>query len=585
MADYETNGTLSFSGSPTDESIEIDDWSKANLEKLTQSNGIVRLSEVIDPSTHPPIQQDSKQYSAYENVRPDPDVSNPVLTAGDVTDLAADYIADPFLYVPDSNDSFTDWHMFFEVYTSSNIPISYATSTDQGVTWSYEQVVLDPSDTDLSLPFVFRQNGSYYMLPNRVANDYQPLYKADSFPTQWTEVSQWLSGVSHKFKDHLLFRKDDRWWYLVGTDDGSSQGGVRAYYSDQGIDSIENISSWNAHSQNPVVSGRTSAARGAGRGLIESDGRIIAWFQDCVDVYGDKVRGYEITTLTTTEYADTELSQSPILEGTGSGWNGERMHHYDPWHLDSEGYWRGAVDGDTSNLQEWSIGIYRAGPPGPMFTNRWFYDAGSGSTVTDDVGSYDGTYNNHTWESGAGNGGYFISADGSSTVGNTPTDSAHFGVDTYTAGCWFRADSASSNSIVMESIDTNNSAADQWSIGVGYTTDEVRFKVNQSTNIEISTSINTGTWYFAAFTANASTGDVVAYLGSAADTDLTQVGSSTSYGSANNPGTILSWAAHDYSSGINQYFAGDIDDPVFNSGTAVSQAELESHFDSTKGNY
>ena len=41
-------------------------------------------------------------------------ITNPVLTASDVTDIDAEFVADPFLFYENSS-----WYMFFEVYVPS----------------------------------------------------------------------------------------------------------------------------------------------------------------------------------------------------------------------------------------------------------------------------------------------------------------------------------------------------------------------------------------------------------------------------------------------------------------------------------
>ncbi|PYK99714.1 MAG: hypothetical protein DME19_07665 [Verrucomicrobia bacterium] len=62
-----------------------------------------------------------------------PDVPNPVLTAGAVTDVKAEFVADPFWIKEDSS-----WYMFFEVMNGvvGHGEIGLATSTD-GYRWKY----------------------------------------------------------------------------------------------------------------------------------------------------------------------------------------------------------------------------------------------------------------------------------------------------------------------------------------------------------------------------------------------------------------------------------------------------------------
>ena len=85
---------------------------------------------------------------------------NPVITAESVTDVSAEFVADPFI-VRDGGV----WYMFFEtlVRDTKRGVICLATSAD-GLSWTYERVVmLEP--LHLSYSFVFPSGGSCYMIP------------------------------------------------------------------------------------------------------------------------------------------------------------------------------------------------------------------------------------------------------------------------------------------------------------------------------------------------------------------------------------------------------------------------------------
>ena len=60
------------------------------------------------------------------------DITNPVLTAEDVSDMAAQYVADPFIIREHGS-----WYMFFEVLGRSPKKgvISFAVS-DDGISWT-----------------------------------------------------------------------------------------------------------------------------------------------------------------------------------------------------------------------------------------------------------------------------------------------------------------------------------------------------------------------------------------------------------------------------------------------------------------
>lgn len=290
--------------------------------------------------------------------RPAESIENPVLTAGDVTDYGdVDFVADPFLYVSESEG----WNLFFEVFNADREPtavVGHATSDDRGRSWEYNRIVLR-DETHLAFPYVFEWDGDFYMVPERW-NDERPtavrLYRTESLPDGWEPVST-VVQPDRRLADCAVFRWDDRWWAMVGSDDGERD--LFVYYSDDLL-----VDEWTPHAQNPVVTGRSEAARPAGRPIVDDD-RILVFFQDCAGQYGRKVRAFEVE-LSTTDYTDRERPDSPILEGSGHrlGWNSGRMHHVDPWQI-GDG-WICAVDGNIGFGQRafgdyhWSIGIYRA---------------------------------------------------------------------------------------------------------------------------------------------------------------------------------------------------------------------------------
>src|SRR5262245_60427292 len=74
----------------------------------------------------------------------------PVFTADRVTDIAARFVADPFLVRADGR-----WHVFFEAFNAATGQgdIGWATS-DDARRWSYQRIVLD-EPFHLSYPYVF----------------------------------------------------------------------------------------------------------------------------------------------------------------------------------------------------------------------------------------------------------------------------------------------------------------------------------------------------------------------------------------------------------------------------------------------
>ncbi len=253
---------------------------------------------------------------------------NPVLTAAQVTDVPAWFVADPFMLYAHQT-----WYMFFEVMHADwqRGVIGLATSRD-GWHWQYARVVLQES-FHLSYPYVFTWQDAYYMVPETLEAEAIRVYMAVDFPTTWVCVANVLAG---EYADPSLFRADGKWWMLVCSTPWQHDT-LCLYYADT------LLGPWRAHAQNPLIQGDAHRARPGGRVMVLGD-RIIRYAQDDAPFYGKQVRAFEITELTTTRYTETEVPESPVLQPSGAGWNAKGMHHVDPHRL-AEAYWLSRVDG------------------------------------------------------------------------------------------------------------------------------------------------------------------------------------------------------------------------------------------------
>ena len=262
---------------------------------------------------------------------------NPVLTANDVTDGPAAFLADPFLIHKEGL-----WYMFFEAWVGPGV-ISVATSLD-GYDWTYDRVVLR-EDHHISYPCVFGYDDGggeqYYMVVESSATQSVPLYKSASFPYQWSRVAVLASG--REFADPTIFRWNGTWWMFVSR---AGNDVCYLYYSDH----LE--SGWIEHPHSPIASGR-GVSRPAGRVMVDGP-RVLRLAQKCDIRYGEAVRVFEVDVLTRTAYAEHELPDSPILGASGQGWNAQGMHQCDEQWAGTS--WLAAVDGVAAGI--WSIGIY-----------------------------------------------------------------------------------------------------------------------------------------------------------------------------------------------------------------------------------
>jgi hypothetical protein len=278
------------------------------------------------------------------NLIPAPEVTNPVMTASDVTDVSARFVADPFILVDQGIG-----YMFFEVFNDADGKgiIGLATSSD-GLQWQYEQIVLTES-VHLSYPLVLSHENEYYMIPESAELNEVRVYRATNFPYDWEYASTIACGRA--YVDPTLFFYNQKWWMFVGEVYSSvARGTCRLFYSD------DLLGGWVEHPQSPIVKADTSKSRPAGRSFVFDNDRIIRLAQKNNVIYGQRVRAFEVDVLSETQYAEHEIVESPILYESGTGWNASGMHQFDPWWTGDR--WLGAVDGNNDRV--WSIGIYTA---------------------------------------------------------------------------------------------------------------------------------------------------------------------------------------------------------------------------------
>jgi hypothetical protein len=279
-------------------------------------------------------------YSPFNLVEPTI-VTNPVLKASDITDISARFVADTFLFYENNT-----WYMFTEILNAGNNQgdLSVAISTD-GLHWNYQQIILNET-FHLSYPYVFKFGNNYYMIPETYQKNEIRIYQATNFPYGWSYLATLVSG--RDFVDSSIFRYSGKWWMFTSD---TSNSNCYLYYSD-------NLTSgWVEHPMSPIVNGDASRARLGGRAFVYDTNRVIRTVQKCDVVYGEKVRIFEADTLTTTQYAEHERAESPILSNSGTGWNATGMHQFDPWWTGN--HWNCAVDGHirTTSLI-FSAGIY-----------------------------------------------------------------------------------------------------------------------------------------------------------------------------------------------------------------------------------
>jgi hypothetical protein len=189
--------------------------------------------------------------------------------------------------------------------------ITVVTLDDSARGWSATRPVLD-LPTHLSYPFVFRWEGSWYLLPEQAATGGLDLYVSDRFPESWRWHSRILDIPA---ADATLEEIDGRWWMFAATavESGAPADQLLLFHAESPL------GPWIPHAWNPVVSD-VRTARSAGR-LQHRDGRWYRVAQDGSASYGYAIYVLRIDRLDLDGYQESvvdviEPDWEPGLRGT-----------------------------------------------------------------------------------------------------------------------------------------------------------------------------------------------------------------------------------------------------------------------------
>ncbi len=254
----------------------------------------------------------------------------PILTAADIHDVPAGFVADPFIYTTNGQ-----WVIFFEVFNRANHrgEIGLATSAD-GQHWQYQNIVLKESH-HLAYPQVLADGGNMYLIPDTPEHGVK-LYRADQFPLQWRYEQTLLNDPA--ITDPTVFRHENRWWMISGHRPSAlAVRSTRLHFADQ------LTGPWVEHPASPIVADSLRRSRPAGS-VVRYGNRLFRLSQDCSRVYGERIQAHEILELTTTSYREADADDQTLLQAGEAPWYADGMHHASLLEKDN-GQWIAAVDG------------------------------------------------------------------------------------------------------------------------------------------------------------------------------------------------------------------------------------------------
>jgi hypothetical protein len=252
-------------------------------------------------------------------------VTNPVLTAADVTDMNVDTLAHPFLVATGSR-----YYLFFTAKDAKTDKggIGLAESRD-GLDWKFRRTVVREPFV-LSHPYVFQWRNEYYMIPEAHTETSVRLYRATEFPDKWEFETDLLRGDT--FISPTLARFKDLWWMFVAR---SGNATLRLFYA------AELKGPWTEHPLSPIVPKDLNTARPGGRPFV-IDGSLYRLGQDCYPTYGNQVHAFRITEISPATYAE-KMIETPLVRASSQGWNAQAMHHVDVQQIGKD-RWLAAVD-------------------------------------------------------------------------------------------------------------------------------------------------------------------------------------------------------------------------------------------------
>jgi hypothetical protein len=226
-----------------------------------------------------------------------PDLSR--FDLGDWRPLPADpaiFHADPFVFT----EAGQAW-LFAEAcpYATGKGVIVCAPLTAAGEAGPFRTVIEQP--WHLSYPFLFRDGGEIWLVPESSAKGGVELHRAAAFPDQWLLERRLFED--QRLVDATFFEHDGRLWLFagrIGENGGSSWDELHAWHA-PGLEGP-----WEPHKRNPIKSD-CRGARPGGRPL-RLDGRLFRPAQRCERAYGEALVWFEIVTLTPDAFAEVEVA-------------------------------------------------------------------------------------------------------------------------------------------------------------------------------------------------------------------------------------------------------------------------------------
>lgn len=152
--------------------------------------------------------------------------------------------------------------------------------------------IIYESKTHLSFPFIYEENGVYYIIPESSKEHELYRLKCTLFPNKWEKET---ILINDDLVDTVLFKNDGINYYISERVDSKN-------YFDRVDIYTERDGVITACSNNPVKNDIDNA-RGAGK-IFEFEGKLIRPAQSCGNSYGEKINFNQILKLSKNEFEE-----------------------------------------------------------------------------------------------------------------------------------------------------------------------------------------------------------------------------------------------------------------------------------------
>jgi hypothetical protein len=205
--------------------------------------------------------------------------------------------ADPFLI--ENNNKY---YLFIEelIYKNKLGHLSVMEIDEHGNYSKPEKILV--KDYHLSYPFIFKDNGMFFMIPETSGNNDIQIYRATEFPLKWELERVIMKNVVAV--DTTIYKKDDTYWMFTNI---RKHNGQSKHVELNLFSSKELVSdNWIPHPLNPVKTDIKSA-RPAGA-LFKDNNKLLRPSQNCSNYYGYGLNISEVTKLDESNFEEILIS-------------------------------------------------------------------------------------------------------------------------------------------------------------------------------------------------------------------------------------------------------------------------------------